>query len=59
MTSQEITIDITFELYKKLKLQFLKGYFHLRKWRTNNQNFVKKLMKLNLPQKNYYKLLKC
>ena len=42
-TGKQFLIGTAFELFKKLKLWFLEGYFNLRKWRTNNQKLREKI----------------
>ena len=40
-TSGESDFYKALDLFKKLKLRFLDGYFHLRKWRTNDPKLRK------------------
>ena len=40
-TGGENDFEKVLDLYKKLKIRFLEGLFHLRKWRTNHQKLRK------------------
>ena len=40
-TGSESNFYKTLDLFKKLKLKFLDGHFHLRKWRTNDSKLRK------------------
>ena len=42
------TLDDVYEFFKKLKLLFIEGAFHLRKWRTNEPNLQKLIGDENL-----------
>ena len=41
--SGENSMEKALELYKKLKIRFLEGLFHLRKWRTNDPDLRQKI----------------
>ena len=41
--SGENSIEKALELYKQLKMRFLEGLFHLRKWRTNDPDLRQKI----------------